>query len=301
MSRKELKVQQVAVKDIVPDKQQPRKMFDPTRLAQLRVSINKYGILTPLSVDKVGEKYLLVDGERRYRVASQMGLKKVPAIVNEPKTEVDRLIAQFHLQEQHEGWSATEKAVAMGRLAKIMGLNIRELCKVLNLPERTISDYMAFNDLIDNERFAERKIPIHLAKSIVALRRHAKKAYETMTEKAWDEKKKKRFEDAIVNGLSEGRIKDRGDLVKLKDAITSDVKTIENIIKTKKTPDKLFFDAKSKGAYHYRNMVNSINYAAQHARDGMRLGFEQYFTDQTRSKFKSNIEVLRKLEKSIEK
>jgi len=61
---------------------QPRRYFDPEKMAQLTESVRQYGILEPLLVrDIAGKKYELVVGERRYRAAREVGLREVPATI----------------------------------------------------------------------------------------------------------------------------------------------------------------------------------------------------------------------------
>jgi ParB family transcriptional regulator, chromosome partitioning protein len=65
--------------------QQPRRYFDPEKLAQLVESVRAYGIIEPLLVRPLegGERYELVAGERRYRAAKEIGLTEVPIVVRE--------------------------------------------------------------------------------------------------------------------------------------------------------------------------------------------------------------------------
>ena len=65
-------------------KQQPRRYFDPEKLAGLVESIKQHGILEPLLVRPIGASaYELVAGERRYRAATEIGLTEVPIVVRE--------------------------------------------------------------------------------------------------------------------------------------------------------------------------------------------------------------------------
>lgn len=74
MSKNE--ILQIPLKNIVPDAEQPRKNFDPERMADLIGSIKKHGIISPLQVQDIGNgTYLLEDGERRFRAATELGLK----------------------------------------------------------------------------------------------------------------------------------------------------------------------------------------------------------------------------------
>ncbi len=68
---------------IVPNKDQPRKLFKPEELAELSDSISQNGVLQPLLVRKKGMNYEIVAGERRYQAAKLAGLKEVPVIIKD--------------------------------------------------------------------------------------------------------------------------------------------------------------------------------------------------------------------------
>ncbi|WP_101909935.1 ParB/RepB/Spo0J family partition protein [Marasmitruncus massiliensis] len=74
----------LAVSDIEPNRDQPRKQFDPAALADLADSIREYGVLQPLVVRPMTDgSYQLVAGERRWRAARMAGLSEVPVVVRE--------------------------------------------------------------------------------------------------------------------------------------------------------------------------------------------------------------------------
>ena len=77
---------ELPIKDIRPNPQQPRSLFDPVALEELRVSITEHGVLQPILVrpdpDKSGE-YQIVAGERRWRAARDAGLERIPVIVRD--------------------------------------------------------------------------------------------------------------------------------------------------------------------------------------------------------------------------
>ena len=69
------------IRSIRPNPDQPRKIFKEKALSDLADSINRHGILQPLSVRRVGSAYELIAGERRLRAALQAGLTEIPCIV----------------------------------------------------------------------------------------------------------------------------------------------------------------------------------------------------------------------------
>ncbi len=73
----------IALGDISPNPNQPRKFFDEEKIKELASSIKDKGILHPLIVTQRNGRFELVSGERRFRAAAVAGLKQVPAIVRE--------------------------------------------------------------------------------------------------------------------------------------------------------------------------------------------------------------------------
>lgn len=74
-------IQQIDVSLIVPNPNQPRKVFNDDSIIKLADSIRQYGIIQPLTVRKSGYNYELVAGERRLRASKELGLKTVPCII----------------------------------------------------------------------------------------------------------------------------------------------------------------------------------------------------------------------------
>ena len=72
---------EVPVEQILPNRFQPRLMFDDKSLAELANSIKIHGIIQPLVVRRLGDKYEIIAGERRYKAANLIGLRRVPVII----------------------------------------------------------------------------------------------------------------------------------------------------------------------------------------------------------------------------
>ena len=68
---------------VQPNPNQPRKRFDPGALAELTDSIRASGVIQPIVVRPVGDRYELIAGERRWRAAKAAGLERIPAVVRE--------------------------------------------------------------------------------------------------------------------------------------------------------------------------------------------------------------------------
>src|SRR6266480_2916600 len=71
----------LALDQISPNPYQPRKYFNEASIDELARSVKEHGIVQPLVVTRVGDKYKLIAGERRFRAAQKAGLTAVPVLV----------------------------------------------------------------------------------------------------------------------------------------------------------------------------------------------------------------------------
>jgi len=144
---------EIAVDQIEPNPNQPRKVFDSDALSELTASIKASGIIQPIVVRRRGDRFQLIAGERRWRAARQAGLARVPAIVREvtdaeslelalvenllredlnPMEEAEayqKLLAQF-------GWTQEELAQRVGKDRS----SIANCLRLLRLPEAIQAD-----------------------------------------------------------------------------------------------------------------------------------------------------------------
>ena len=119
-------IEEVLLTDIVPNIYQPRLNFDENSLKQLTDSVDEYGIIQPLILRKKGNKYEIIDGERRYKSARKLGLDKVPAIILNLN---DKQVAEYILTEntQKQLLSPLEEANAYQQMMLLNKMNIDEL------------------------------------------------------------------------------------------------------------------------------------------------------------------------------
>ena len=113
-------VEQIEIGKIDPNKNQPRKVFDETALNELASSIKIHGIIQPIVLNKVGDRYMIIAGERRWRAAQIAGLKTVPAII---KCYDSRQIKEISIIEnlQREDLNPMEAARAIKELMEEYG------------------------------------------------------------------------------------------------------------------------------------------------------------------------------------
>lgn len=138
----------VAVEDIIPNRFQPRLVFDDASLKDLAASIKTHGIIQPLVLRRLGDKYEIVAGERRYRAAMIAGLTSVPAVLAkiDDKTSAEVAISEnvqrkeLNPLEEAKSYDALLKVGYMSKemLAQKMGIPVSVLdgkLKLLTLPK----------------------------------------------------------------------------------------------------------------------------------------------------------------------
>ena len=103
---------EIEISKIDNNKEQPRKNFDPTALKELADSIKTYGVIQPILVTPVGDRYMIVAGERRFRASKLAGLKKIPAVVKEySKQQIQEISLLENIQREDLNPIETAKAM----------------------------------------------------------------------------------------------------------------------------------------------------------------------------------------------
>lgn len=118
----------ISVKDIIPNKFQPRRVFAEDAINELAQSIRQYGILQPIVVRKTMQGYELVAGERRWRASQIAGLKQIPAIIKE-LTDAEMTEVALIENIQREDLNPIEEALGYRRLMDEFGLTQEEVAR----------------------------------------------------------------------------------------------------------------------------------------------------------------------------
>lgn len=114
------------IEDVVRDEGQPRRYFSKEGLDELSSSIKVHGVLSPIVVTKIGKKYQIVAGERRWRASKQAGLTKIPAIVRTLNAQ-NKLELSIIENAQREDLNPIELATAYAKLKSQFNLTNEEI------------------------------------------------------------------------------------------------------------------------------------------------------------------------------
>ncbi len=118
----------VDINDIKPNTNQPRKTFDEEKLEDLAASIKEHGLIQPIVLRSVGAGYEIVAGERRWRAARKVGVKKIPCIVRELSDEENMLLSIIE-NMQREDLNPIEEAEGLNQMIDTYGLTQDQVSK----------------------------------------------------------------------------------------------------------------------------------------------------------------------------
>ncbi|MCI5855504.1 MAG: ParB/RepB/Spo0J family partition protein [Prevotella sp.] len=133
---------EIAISQIVPNPNQPRREFDETALMELANSIKEIGIIQPITLRQTPDgQYQIIAGERRWRASQLAGLTTIPAYI---KTVKDETVMEMALVEniQREDLNAIEIALAYEHLAEATGMTQEKISERVGKSRAAVTNYM---------------------------------------------------------------------------------------------------------------------------------------------------------------
>jgi ParB family transcriptional regulator, chromosome partitioning protein len=173
-------VKKIPVSQIIPNRFQPRTVFNDEKIEELSRTIHTHGIIQPIVVRQYDdEQFEIIAGERRYRAVQKLGWDTVPAIVknlNDTETASVALIENL----QREELSPIEEAIAYGKLLELHDLTQEALAQRLGKGQSTVANKLrllklpeeiqsALLDKLITERHARALIPLKNAEKQIQL------------------------------------------------------------------------------------------------------------------------------------
>lgn len=139
---------QLKITRIEPSQEQPRKDFNEEQMKELADSIRQYGILQPLLVQKKGDYYEIIAGERRWRAAKMACLKEVPVVIREYNAQQAVEISLIE-NVQREDLNPIEEAMAYQRLMQEFHLTQEEIADRVSKNRTTITNSVRLLNLCE--------------------------------------------------------------------------------------------------------------------------------------------------------
>ncbi len=189
------KLQELSLEKIVRDEGQPRRSFDEEALSALADSIKEHGVLQPIVVTKVGDKYQIVAGERRWRAAKMAGLETIPAIIRTIDAQ-NRLELSIIENAQREDLNAIELATAYAKLRDQFNMTAKEIGEKVGKSESSIMNTMRLLTLPDiaKKAMVEHKLPEGVMRPLVTAEPElVEKAVPLIIAEGWSARKVEQY------------------------------------------------------------------------------------------------------------
>lgn len=134
--------------DIIPNRFQPRENFDEQALKELAVSIKEHGVIQPIVVRQIGEKYEIIAGERRYKASTMAGLTKIPAIIRNLDDKESSKVALIE-NLQRRDLTPIEEARTYQKILELDALTQEELARTMGKSQSAVANKLRLLSLTE--------------------------------------------------------------------------------------------------------------------------------------------------------
>ncbi|HZG72356.1 MAG TPA: nucleoid occlusion protein [Chondromyces sp.] len=195
-------VKKIPVSQMIPNRFQPRTVFDDEKITELARTIHTHGIIQPIVVREFSQdQYEIIAGERRWRAVQSLGWETVPAIIknlNDTETASVALIENL----QREELSPIEEAIAYGKLLELHNLTQEALAQRLGKGQSTVANKLRLLKLPQEiqEALLQKKITERHARALIPLK-DPEKQILIMNEIIENQLNVKQTEDRVVRLL----------------------------------------------------------------------------------------------------
>ena len=192
---------EVDILRIVPNPDQPRTNFKPEELSELAESIRKNGLLQPILVRRVGEKYQIIAGERRWQACKNLGMKKVPVRIREADEDESIILALIE-NIQRSDLNPIEEAYGYRRMMERGKMTQSEVAQAVSKGRTTITNALRLLELPEEAQqlLFEEKITAGHARAILSI--PSQDGRRKLTEKLVEEKLSVREAESLARLIS---------------------------------------------------------------------------------------------------
>jgi len=215
------------IEDVLPNRFQPRIHFDEGKLNELAESIRKYGVIQPIIVRQIGDKYEIIAGERRYKASKIANKNTIPAIIinlNDKESEEIALLENV----QRQNLTPIEEAVSYKRILDMGYITQTELAEKLGKTQSTIANKIRLLNLDDQVQYALLNGQISERHARSLLRIHDKNKQIEILNKIINERLTVKKTDEAVRLLLEQLNSEKG----VEDNMVTTVETMKTPTKT---------------------------------------------------------------------
>lgn len=164
-------VRHIPIENIIPNRFQPRTIFDDSKIEELARTIHTHGIIQPIVVREDGDQFEIIAGERRFRAAKSLGWEEIPAII---KNLSDTETASVALIEnlQREELTPIEEAMAYAKLLELHQLTQEALAQRLGKGQSTVANKLRLLKLpeVIQQSLLQKEITERHARALIPLK-----------------------------------------------------------------------------------------------------------------------------------
>ena len=187
--------------DIIPNRFQPREVFDERPLKELAVSIKEHGVLQPIIVRKVNDKYEIIAGERRYKASALAGLTKIPAIIRDLDDKETSKVALLE-NLQRKNLNPIEEAKTYQKILELDQMTQEELAKTMGKSQSAVANKLRLLSLPEEVQDALLKENISERHARTLLNLKTPQEQKDMLKKIMDERLTVRQVENLIKGDS---------------------------------------------------------------------------------------------------
>ena len=187
--------------DIIPNRFQPREVFDERPLKELAVSIKEHGVIQPIIVRKVNDKYEIIAGERRYKASALAGLTKIPAIIRDLDDKETSKVALLE-NLQRKNLNPIEEAKTYQKILELDQMTQEELAKTMGKSQSAVANKLRLLSLPEEVQDALLKENISERHARTLLNLKTPQEQKDMLKKIIDERLTVRQVENLIKGDS---------------------------------------------------------------------------------------------------
>lgn len=204
--------------DANPDN--PRLVFREEEMTQLMESIREVGIKVPISLYESGKRFVLIDGERRWRCAKRLNLSQVPAIVQPRPSRLENLLMMFNIHNVRLDWDLMPMALKLEEVRDMLlkggkATDVKALSAITGVPRATVQRALDLLDLPQKyqrmllkeaakpkgEQRIKPDLFIEIYKSLHTIERYTPEVFDAVERREYVDSMVKKYTDGVVDNV----------------------------------------------------------------------------------------------------
>lgn len=213
-------LKQISPDAIDPNPDNPRLVFREQEMNQLLDSIREVGIKVPLSVYPEGDRYVLIDGERRWRCSRRLNLKLVPALVEPKPTRLQNILTMFNIHNVRVDWDLMPMALKLDQVRKLLEKDgmpsraknlsaitgvplstIRRALELLELPMKYQTMLLQEAEKPRDQQKVTADLFVEINKSKRAIERYVPQVFEEIPEDEYVESMVEKYRSGVIKNV----------------------------------------------------------------------------------------------------